>query len=639
MKLDFKNFNGVSISETQVGTTTISTEFQKIEKGYICVRKIKNRLSDTIALTELSMRLVGITFVGDASDDYFYCNENNRLYGTMTLPVDYDRENPTAPSNDRFRISVDTKYADSGTIGKRICASPYQPFPAISISNYRSSKGIIIGSLSQEVFFHNFEVGHIDGYIFADIYSSFKDVAYRELKPNEELTDVFCILETEHADDIDRLFEDYSELLREVLSDNRGAARTNRHTLIWDSWNDGIFRNVSEKMLLEEARAVKELFPTVEWFQLDDGYSSFCEKNPDLSAHGLGVAYEGEAGIDAEKFPEGLKAYAEKVKQVGLKPAIWIGGFCPVQSKIYQEHPEWFLDYSYRVDFSQPLDVSLQESRTYMTYALDALVSETGFEGVKLDFWSYAFEDSHDLLRNKERSGYEYREWWHNQLSRRIPSYGYLQTGCDVCTGNPFIGKYFNNYRFGLDVGAGSWENIKTTMFWGMAVLSTHTGDIFIPNSDSIGVFSALDDTDFMFWVNYQIITRTLVEISGRFSQKNIDKKRLEVIQQATKYLNNGENVYFPRYDYRKSGCVLPKIIYIDSAFNMPTQNGDLSIKTVALFNPEETTERIAFAAEDIGLQGEMFISDVWEGGNASMKTYFCDLPPHGSKLLLVKKR
>ncbi|MDY2879386.1 MAG: alpha-galactosidase [Candidatus Borkfalkiaceae bacterium] len=636
MELHFQNFQGIRLEENRPPEAEIATAVRETDKGYVFIRKIRNFSDRTVSLKELSVRLSGVSFGGDGADDYFYCNENNRIYGTMTLPVDYDRSDPSSPRNGRYSVSVDTGWADPGTVGGRICASPYQPFPAVLFGNYSCSRGVVIGSLSQEVFYHSFGAGHDGNGLYIDIFSSFKGIACREMRPGEELTDAFCILETDCADDVNRLFEGYVRLLREVLKDNRGRGGANRHSLIWGSWNDGIYRNVSEEMLVAEAKAVKTLFPNAEWFQLDDGYSALCDQNPDLAAHGLGVAYEGEDGVDRKKFPDGLKGYADKIRAVGLRPSLWIGGLCPVQSRIYREHPEWFVDYTYRVDFSQPLDVSIPEVREYMTDALDELVVKPGFEGVKLDFWSYVFEDGRDLLRNKDKSGYEYREWWHGQLRSRLPSDGYLQTGCDVCAGNPFLGKYFNNYRFGLDVGAGRWENVLTTVFWGMAVLPTHTGDLFIPNSDSIGLLPGLDDADFEFVVNYQIVTRSIVEISGRFSREDIDEKRLGMIRRATKYVNNGENVFFPRYDYRKTGRNLPEIAYIDSAFDRPEADG---VKTVALFNAGETEKAVRFGVSDIGFSGEVEFTDVWRGGTVRAEEYSCVLPPHGSRLLYAEKK
>ncbi len=608
-----------------------------IDKGYIVRRIVKNISDKTLRLKELKSELFGISFGGDCEpqEDYYYCNENARLFCNLTVPLDYNRLDDGAKENEKFALPVDRRWCDPDAQLGRICSSPYQPFPAILMSNYKTNKGIVCGSLSQDVFYHSFEVGHKDGKAYLEIYSSFKNIAYREVKAGEELVDVFYIGETDFADDINKIFENYTCVLRQFLTDNQGAKETNRHSLIWDSWNDGIYRDVSEEMLLKEARAVKALFPTVEWFQLDDGYSAYCHENVDLDAHGLGVAYEGDEGIDKDKFPNGLKSYTDKIKGIGLKPAIWIGGFCPVATKIYKENPDWFIDYTYRVDWTQPLDVSKEQVREYMCYALDKLIVEYGFEGVKHDFWSYAFEDRHDLLQNKDKSGYEYREWWHRQLRERLPKYGYLQTGCDVSMGNPFIGKYFNNYRFGLDVGSGNWNNIKTSMFWGSAVLSPHTGNLFIPNSDSIGLLKQLCDEDFMFVVNWQIVTRTLVEISGRFSSVEKNNPRLQVLKRAVQYLNNGESVYFAKYDYRKKGVILPEIIYIDSAFDC----NDDGYKTVAVFNSGEEEKTVAFENADIDLsEGLHEVEFVWEERWESLETFSFALKPHQSLLLKIKK-
>ena len=73
--------------------------------------------------------------------------------------------------------------------------------------------------------------------------------------------------------------------------------------------------------------------------QLDVGYSSHKEL-----LHGLGIPYEGDAGIDKEKFPHGLRYLADRIREIGLRPALWIGAYCPSKDPLYQEHPEWFLD-------------------------------------------------------------------------------------------------------------------------------------------------------------------------------------------------------------------------------------------------------------------------------------------------------
>lgn len=612
-----------------------NTHVEQINGGYKVFRTVKNPTEKTLKLCGIKSELSQLTFGKNIKDDYFYSNENARRYGNHTIPIDFNRLEDNAEENERFRLRTDRSLVDPEVEDGRICSSPYMPFPAVLISNYNTNEGVVIGSLSQDYFYHCFNLKHQDGKVIVEIFSEFKSIDYREVKPNEVLTDSFYIGQTEFAYDICKIFDKYTAVLRSILKGNRGASDINRHSVIWDSWNDGIYRNVSEEMLVTEAKAVKKYFPTVEWFELDDGYSSYCHENVDLDSHGLGVPYEGEEGVDHKKFPSGLKGYTDKIKEIGLKPAVWIGGFCPVNTKIFKEKPEWFIDYRYRVDWTEPLDVSKSEVRDYMSFALEKFICEYGFEGVKHDFWSYAFEDRHDLLANKDKSGYEHRDWWLNEFTKRLPEYGFLGTACDLSMGNPFIGKYANNYRFGEDIGAGNWEKVKRTVFLAVSVLSTHTGDLIIPNSDSIGMLPDLSDTDFMFVVNFQIISRTLVELSGRFSKVDTENPRFKVLQRALRYINNGENVYFVNYDYRKKGKIIPEIIYINSAFDAKDDN----FVTVGVFNIEETDKTVEFSCKDLGLPDKKHQTEyVWENKVENEKDFKFNLKPHQSVLLKIKK-
>ncbi len=609
---------------------------EQVNNGYIVTREIYNNSNKTLKLKELCAQINDLSFDEESSDDYYYSVENLRLFGNITLPIDFDRLNQKNIDNCREIIS-DIKYADNGAITNRINNCPYMPFPAILISNYNGNNGIVVGSLSQDVFYNNFELSHINNKITLKIYSSFKGVDFRELKASETLVDKWYIGLTDKADDINHIFDGYNAELKKYTSNYRGKKNINRHTLIWDSWNDGIYRNVSEDMLLNEAKAVKKYFPNVEWFQLDDGYASFSEKNVDLGAHGLGVIYEGEDGIDHKKFPNGLKSYTDKIKEIGLRPAIWVGAFCPTESKIYKEQRDWFVDFSYRCETSQPLDVSKEEVRKYMAHAIKTFLVDYGFEGIKHDFWSYVFEDYKDLLKYKDKSGYEYREWWQKQITSHLSNTGYVEIACDIGMGNPFLGKYFNNYRFGFDIGSGEWWKIITTYFWAIGWISAHCGDLFVPNCDSIGLLPGLNDTDFMFVINFAIITRSLVEISGRFSKVDINNKRLKILQKATEYLNNGEDVFFANFDYRKNGKNLPKIIYLKSIFNKDAN--EKNTRTVALFNGEEKTiiEKINVLDLDLPFE-KYFFENVWTGETFYTSELCIELEPHESKLFVVNQ-
>ena len=610
--------------------------FTEIPAGFTVKRVFRNNSDKPLRLTELGIRIEGINFGLEPSEDYYYHVENPRVFQKMTMAVDLDRTGADSPEGE-FDEMAGNKWADPGVIIDRIGACPYQPFPAILISNYKTAHGFVHGTLSQSVFYHSYLLKHNENGIMCDIYSPFKDVAYREVAPAESLVDEWYLGKTERANDVEVVFEEYSHELRKKLPASYGATDINRDNLVWGSWNDGIVRDISEDMLLAEARALADSFPLVRWLQLDDGYCTLKGKG----AHGLGVPYEGDEGVDREKFPRGIRHFTDELRLIGLRPAIWIGGYCPNDSKISKERPDLMTRYASRESRNMVLDVSIPETREYMEKALDVMIHDWGFDGVKHDFWSYAFEVSEDLLKNKERSGYEYRHWWLNEVRKRLPGDGYFQTGCDIVMGNPFLGTHFTNYRYGIDIGAGKWENLKTNYLWCIACLATHTGDLFVPNSDAVGMFPGLSDRDAEFCVNFILITRTMVEIAGRFTMADKESPRFRMLKKAACHVNNGQDVYFADYDYRAGESPIPYKIYIKTPHFSNESGGVLPERTLALFNPEEESMTLSVNRRSLGLdEAKSYrLTDVWSGESYLLdeKIEF-ELLPHESRLFSVNE-
>ena len=626
----------------QVGHTHIAMQYEngivddvyvdEVPEGLVVRRIFANKTGGTLKLNELGLRLRGIHFNGSARDDFFYHNENPRIYEQMTFPIDYKRTAEDAKDSE-FDFDAGNRWADPGVVCERIGRSPYQPFPAVLVGNYKDSHALVHGTLSQKVFFHNYLLRHENGTVTMEIYSSFKALGTMEVAPGRILVDEWYLGTTEHSDDVEHIFDEYTAVLRRHLPPMYGASKVNRYTMVWGSWNDGLFRNISEEMILKEARYLKKEFPMVEWIQVDDGYA--VNTPP---AHGLGMPYEGEAGVDHAKFPNGLRHFTDEVRKIGMRPAVWIGGFCPKYTPIYQEHPEWFIDYDYRVPKSAPLDPSKEETRQYLKYALDTLLLEYGFDGVKQDFWSYAFEDSHDLYRgDKDKSGYQMRDWWLKEFRLRMPPYAHFQTGCDIVMGNPFLGEYYTNYRYGIDIGGGKWDYVRTNFQWCVACLATHTGDLFVPNSDSVGLFPGLNDTEAMFCLDFCLVTHTMIEIAGKLSE-HPDSPRLAALKKTVCCPNNGADTFTARYDYRDHKVKTPSILYFKTPFFATKAFDALPVRTVGLFNLEDEPRKIAFNAEDIALQGNGYVVvDARSGeimpldGELSL-----DVKAHGSRLLSI---
>lgn len=616
---------------------TTHDDFYICKKGsaYTCKRYFCST-EKNLQLNELGIDFAEIYFNKNPAKDYFYHNENPRIYEKMGILIDYDRVTGGNAPDTGFDEEAGNRWADPGVVHERIGRSPYQPFPAILLSNYETKNGLVHGTLSQKLFYHNYLVKHKNEQVILSLFSSFKAIKYLDYKAGRVLIDEWYLGSTDKADDLEEIFASYVKELRKHLPPLYGATKINRDNMVWGSWNDGITRNISDEMILKEAVFLKKNFPMVRWIQVDDGYAVHTPP-----AHGLGMPYEGEAGVDSKKFPEGMRAYSDKIRKIGLRPATWIGGFCPKKTPIYQEKPEWFFDYDYRTPASAPLDLSLTEVREYVVSALDVFFGKYAFEGMKHDFWSYAFEDSHDLLKNKEKSGYELRSWWLQEIRKRIPNDAYLQTGCDIVMGNPFLAEYFTNYRYGIDIGGGNWDYVKTNFLWGIACFATHTSDLFVANSDSVGLFPGLNDTEAMFCLNYCLVTHSMVEIAGKLSEAKEDCPRLKALKKACCNPNNGQEIFLAKYNYRDNANLIPRILYFKTAhFSTIENNESLPLRSIGLFNVEDKEIEIEFEAQDLGLpEGNYLLTNVWTTETSDFAAKIkVRLPARGSMLLAVNK-
>lgn len=592
------------------------------------VRRVFENISvKTFSVKSLGFSFMGITFGKKPSEDFFYHSENHRVFKCLTLTIDDAHKKEKANSTP----GMPSKDWENWPIMSRIGTTRIMPFPAILLSNYQTTTGLVHGTLSQDIFYHNYLTEHVDDKIRLEVLSSFKGVDNLLCEPDRVLVDEWYWGKTEHADDIEQIFADYIIELRKKIQKNCGKSNVNRTSIVWGSWNDGIFRDISEDMLLKEAKFIKENFPTVEWIQIDDGYSASCD---DID-HGLGVPYEGDEGIDKNKFPYGLRHFTDEIHALGLHPAIWIGAKCPTKTKIHADHPEWFLK---NID-SGILDISQEEVRNYIEKALRKLCLSYGFDGIKSDFWSYAYEDSRDFLSLKTKSGYEYRDWYLRTLRSVIPQDGYIQSGSDITPGNPFLAKHVDNYRYGDDIEGGTWKKITDSVLMAVHCYAMHMGDLFIPNSDSIGAMPTLNDRDTLFWINYCLVTHSLVEIAGKLSECQ-NQNRIKMIKKAICNPNNGQDVFYLQYDYRKPGMMnLPEIIYFKTPHFSAKENCDLlPLRTVGLFNYAEETKEFSLTLEELGLEaGDYTVTNVWTGEKTAINHKISTkLEPHGSCLLAI---
>ena len=152
----------------------------------------------------------------------------------------------------------------------------------------------------------------------------------------------------------------------------------------YSSWYNR-YENISEKSILEDLEGCSKVLdsklesPYGDLFQVDDGWESNVGDWLD---------------VDTKKFPNGMKAVADKIHEKGFKAGLWLAPFSTNKaSKIYNEHPDWLL----KVD-DKPwsagcnwggffaLDIDNPEVIDYIRKVFKTVFDEWGFDLVKLDF-------------------------------------------------------------------------------------------------------------------------------------------------------------------------------------------------------------------------------------------------------------
>ncbi len=194
------------------------------------------------------------------------------------------------------------------------------------------------------------------------------------LSPGESLTSERLLLAT--GDDPLALLELYGRSLGQAVA----APQTEGAPTGWCSWYHFYGENTEDDVLANLAAVERQGLP-LEVMLIDDGYQ-----------REIGDWLE----TDEAKFPRGMKWLAQKIKEAGYRPGLWIVPFAVSSlSRLYAEHPGWVL----RSAEGEPilawhhwavpvyaLDVSHPEVQGWLRELFGRLSQDCGYELFKLDF-------------------------------------------------------------------------------------------------------------------------------------------------------------------------------------------------------------------------------------------------------------
>ena len=190
-------------------------------------------------------------------------------------------------------------------------------------------------------------------------------------RPGEEINAETMLILPE--DDAWKAVEKYADILAE-----RQKPRLPEQPLVgWSDWQY-YRREVSEDDVIENIEALAaEAYP-IDYVLVDDGYQR--NMSDWLSPN--------------ERFPHGIRWLAERIRENGFKPGIWIAPLTAHESsELVREHPDWLLTdsdgkiltHDTHMGKVHTMDYTVHEALDWLRTLVRTLVHEYGYRWVKLD--------------------------------------------------------------------------------------------------------------------------------------------------------------------------------------------------------------------------------------------------------------
>ncbi len=400
------------------------------------------------------------------------------------------------------------------------------------------------------------------------------------------------------------------------------------------SWNYGVFHDINEEKLLKTARFIGKNMPDVKHFLIDGGWQSpeavICPSCANF------YLPEGE-WHDAERFPNGLKAMADSIRDAGLTPAIWWTPMVGLQSKLAQEHPEWLAKDAtgnvFRIVTSGYLDFSLKPVQEYLHKCFNIIFKEWGYEAMKMDFWAQGVES--EQIRYATGTGVQWRDWLLSTIQSYLPDDGFLMTCVAVAMGNPFLGKYAQTHRCSIDVGGCDWRDHVYSCIWNLPMHAIESRRTILPNVDGIGWSSKMTDNENLHRLTYAFITMGSLEVDGRLEEVPMDK--IALLNKVMANMDRGHRVVCLDND-AFTGKPLPKCLYVDYPADSATARRGIA-KHIALFNWSDEPQCIGYTAEQLGVAEDAVARNFWtdETVDFAAGNLCAWLPPRSAQLIEIQ--
>lgn len=518
-----KPFAILANEQTYARDVAVTCEIQQSTPRHILARAIIRNDG------EKTVRIAGIRWTHDVwagkpaallfpswLNPHQYCCENFRgdYFGTGTT------------EGDRLFYPLSNQTVEFGNSEESL-------FPAMFFFSVNTPVGLLVAQASQD---RLRLLVRLKGKVMAqerwllEVEEQVAGVASVELKPGESLQGEQMLFLMVDTSDPQLAAREYFKL---VPARGRGTLNPLPDQRIYCSWNYDFMADIDEQKMLGQIPILKRHFPSVKFLQLDDGYQTLHA--PEQRAM-IDLCYgDLEHSFDTTRFPSGPKAYCDKVRAEGLRPAIWLGLWASQGSRMLKDHPEWML----RDDTGEPqifsgwyggtviLDPSIPGVRDYLHKMCRIVFQEWGFEGVKLDFSSFAFNMPRARFANPGMTGVQLRHELESIFRTYLPKDGFFGW-CVVCgTAQPFLNQA-DYFRCAIDIGMGDWGTARRVAFWCANTNMLLQERSCLPNMDSIGWSKDFNEAGWLTWLNLCAVNGGALEIGGDL--RKLPEDRLAVL-------------------------------------------------------------------------------------------------------------
>jgi len=368
----------------------------------------------------------------------------------------------------------------------------------------------------------------------------------------------------------------------------------------------------------------------VQYFEIDSAWQLGVETTapPDN-------VVAGGPWIPNRKFPHGMKWFADRIREKGLKPGIWVRPFQMIDDAPERNaHPDWFNEKG-QMDFSHP------EVREWVRSLFTMLVDDWGYEYIKYDFPSFdlfnewgpkLFEDhaAHAELHDQTKTNIQvYRESL-NVIRERTAGKAFLLACNSVMP--PTLG-LADSFRIGDDVG--DWSR---TFKYGVKSVSAryYTNGVYWANDpDSLVVRDPFTLHQAQMWASLIALSGGVIFISEQVYA--LPPERLGIIKKILPAFAN-EN---KRYSFGWPADFLER--REPEVWVLPVKKPFGTWTVVGVFNWSDASVKktLEIASFDLPPDVSYLVHEFWgdEFLGEFRQAIHLELPPHSCKVLAVRAK